>query len=140
MEFSELNSSYGSVNQACDTERNTLIVEDDADIRETFQVALDLEGYHVFTAANGREALEQLRVMPLKPCVIFLDLMMPVMNGNEFLNVIEKDPELSKIPVVVVSAFTSRLNSAHARGMISKPVNLNQLLSITHQFCRKEDV
>ncbi|MCM2352972.1 MAG: response regulator [Pseudobdellovibrio sp.] len=138
MEFIELNSSYGSVNQACDTERNTLIVEDDADIRETFQVALDLEGYHVFTAANGREALEQLRTMPLKPCVIFLDLMMPVMNGNEFLSVVEKDPELAKIPVVVVSAFTSRLSSAHARGTLSKPINLNQLLNITHQFCRKE--
>lgn len=137
MEFSELNSSY-NVNQSCDTERNTLIVEDDADIRETFQVALVLEGYHVFTAANGQEGLEQLRAMPTKPCVIFLDLMMPVMNGNEFLKIIEKDPELSKIPVVVVSAFTSRLNSAHARGMLSKPINLNQLLNITHQFCRKE--
>lgn len=139
MEFSELNFNYDSANQSCDSERNTLIVEDDADIRETFQVALDLEGYHAFTAANGREALEQLRTMPSKPCVIFLDLMMPVMSGNEFLSVIEKDPEFSKIPVIVVSAFTGRLSSAHARGMISKPVNLNQLLSITHQFCRKEE-
>ena len=139
MEFSELNSSYGSVNRSCDTERNTLIVEDDIDIRETFQVALDLEGYHVFTATNGREALDQLQAMPKKPCVIFLDLMMPVMNGNEFLSIIEKDPELSKIPVIVVSAFTSRLNSAHARGMLSKPINLSQLLSITHKFCRKEE-
>lgn len=138
MVFTEQNYDNLSVNNTCDTDRNTLVVEDDIDIRETFQFALDLEGYKVFTAANGLEALTQLRNMKKKPCVIFLDLMMPVMSGNEFLKIVEKDPELSQIPVIVISAFTSRLSSAHARGMISKPVNLTQLLSVTQQFCGKE--
>lgn len=121
----------------CDIDRNTLVVEDDLDIRETFQTVLNLEGYNVFTASNGKEGLEQLRHMP-RPCLILLDLMMPIMNGNEFLTALEHDESLSKIPVIVVSAFTSRLQSNHARGMISKPVNLNQLLSVTQQYCGKK--
>lgn len=121
----------------CDINRNTLIVEDDLDIRETFQTVLDLEGYNVFTASNGKEGLEQLRHMP-RPCVILLDLMMPVMNGNEFLTALENDEAYANIPVIVVSAFSSRLNSKHARAMISKPVNLNQLLSVTQQYCGKK--
>jgi len=122
----------------CDINRNTLVVEDDLDIRETFATVLNLEGYNVFTAANGKEGLERLRHMP-RPCLILLDLMMPIMNGNEFLTALEHDESLAKIPVIVVSAFTSRLNSNHARGMISKPVNLSQLLRVTQQFCGKKD-
>lgn len=115
----------------------TLIVEDDLDIRETFKTALDLEGYEVYTASNGKEGLKQLQHMP-RPCLIILDLMMPVMSGNEFLKVVEKDASLSNIPIVIVSAFTSLLNSKHARSVISKPVNLVQLLNVTQQYCGKQ--
>src|SRR4051812_34875241 len=58
-----------------------LVVDDDEDIRETLQAVFESEGYLVTTASNGLEALDRLRTMPTAPCVIVLDLMMPVMSG-----------------------------------------------------------
>src|SRR5580765_7790969 len=80
-----------------------LLVEDDFDMRDALIPILEYAGHHVVGAANGREALEQLRAGP-KPSLILLDLMMPVMNGTEFRAEQLRDPALASIPVVVVSA------------------------------------
>ena len=61
--------------------RPVIIVEDDDDIRDTFREVLESEGYHVLTAANGRVALDLLEGMRDVPCLVLLDLMMPIMNG-----------------------------------------------------------
>ncbi|MEO5970088.1 MAG: response regulator [Bdellovibrionia bacterium] len=64
--------------------KSILVVEDEESIRENFQLLLELEGYSVFTASNGKESLRILKTIE-KPCLILLDLLMPVMNGMEFL-------------------------------------------------------
>jgi CheY-like chemotaxis protein len=81
-----------------------LVIEDDAKIRFVIGERLREEGYTVAQAANGREALAYLqRANPL-PCVILLDLMMPILNGWEFLRIRQHNPLFAPIPVVVISA------------------------------------
>src|SRR5258707_15538086 len=80
-----------------------LVVEDDAMTRESIVDLLGEAGYSVTEATNGAEALEKLRQGPA-PCVILLDLMMPVMSGQEFRREQLTDPALAAIPGIVVSA------------------------------------
>jgi CheY-like chemotaxis protein len=111
-----------------------LIVEDDEGIRETLRFALELEQYEVFTAANGHEGLQQLSQIP-RPNLILLDLMMPVMNGWEFADALEKDMLLMTIPVVLVTAYGDRADSIRAHGVVKKPVDLDSLLQTVESVC-----
>ena len=114
-----------------------MIVEDDRDTREMLERFLQLEGFQVRTAANGQAALASLREEG-SPCVILLDLMMPVMNGWQFREAQREDPSLAGIPVVVVTAAgpQSGIPSIHADGWLSKPVDFEQLLATIGTFCR----
>jgi len=112
-----------------------MVVEDDEAIRETLRVALEMEGYVVFCAEDGREALETLPRIP-RPCLILLDLMMPVMNGWELAEALAADEALATIPVVVVTAFADRAAKVKkARGLLKKPVQLDVLLGTVRQHC-----
>jgi CheY-like chemotaxis protein len=112
-----------------------LIVEDDRDIRDTLQQVLELEGFVVHTAVNGKDGLEKLRKID-RPCLILLDLMMPVMNGWEFLEAQGQDGFLSKIPVVVVSAFSTHVPPApRAVAFVKKPVEIETLLHRIQEHC-----
>ncbi|MDX2092053.1 MAG: response regulator [Kofleriaceae bacterium] len=111
-----------------------LVVEDDDLIRETLQFALELAGYKVFTAANGREGIDLLGSIP-RPCLILLDLMMPVMNGWEFADAVEHDEALTTIPIVVVTAFADKATSIRARGVLSKPASLAAVLAVAEECC-----
>src|SRR5215212_2491309 len=82
---------------------DVMVVEDDFTIRETLRELLEDEGYRVTQASNGAEALACLRTNGT-PRLILLDLMMPVMDGVEFRRALQKDPRLSDIPMVVLSA------------------------------------
>ena len=114
---------------------NILVVEDNDDVREMMAVTLELEGHEVSTAVNGRDALNKLRAGD-RPCVILLDLMMPVMNGWEFRNVLERDPILKSVPVVIVSAATAELvHNADAAAYLPKPLDMEQLLHVVGGFC-----
>ena len=73
-----------------------LVVDDDEDIRETLRVILELEDYQVLVASNGREALEVMRTN--RPQLILLDLMMPVLDGWEFVKELDEDPEALRHP------------------------------------------
>lgn len=106
-----------------------LVVDDEVEIREVLQTILEDEGYRVVLAANGREALELIGQE--RPALVLLDLMMPVMNGWEFLDRLKQKPELQSLPVMILSA--SRQGQATARqsgvrGFVSKPFELNDLL------------
>ncbi|HEU5450050.1 MAG TPA: response regulator, partial [Acidimicrobiia bacterium] len=79
-----------------------LVVEDDADTREMLQRMLEREGFTVTEAADGRAGLDQ--VAEQRPSLILLDLLMPQMNGFEFLAELQTRPEWRSIPVVVVTA------------------------------------
>ena len=87
--------------------KHVMVVDDDIDIREGLNEALSQEGYAVYCASNGREALDKLMNLDEEelPGCILLDLNMPQMNGTEFLNVIQhEDEKLSEIPICVASA------------------------------------
>jgi CheY-like chemotaxis protein len=114
-----------------------MIVEDDPDTREMLGKFLELEGFDVLTAANGRIALEQLGD-GAPPCVIILDLMMPVMNGWQFREAQCRDPRLSSIPVVVVTAAGARADipAIAADAWLPKPVDFDRLLETITPLCR----
>lgn len=80
-----------------------MVIDDDADIRESITDVLEMRGYRVQSAVNGRQALDLLRE-GTRPCVILLDLMMPVLNGWEFRAEQTRDERLKTVPVVVIPA------------------------------------
>jgi CheY-like chemotaxis protein len=111
------------------------VVEDDHDTRDMLGRFLELEGFQVEVAANGRQALDRLNAGVL-PCVIVLDLMMPVMDGWQFRRQQVLDSEIADIPVIVVSAAgKDRMAGIDANGYLAKPVDLEQLLEQVSQYC-----
>jgi CheY-like chemotaxis protein len=117
--------------------RIIFVVDDDPGIRESLADVLEDEGYTVVTAVDGREALAKLRGQGPVPCVILLDLMMPVMNGAQFYAEQQRDPALASIPVVVISADDNIRQKAAALGgqYISKPVQIEQVLDAIDRHC-----
>ena len=114
--------------------REVLIVEDDEGVRDTLKLYLELIGYHVSTATNGKEGLDLLKKNS-KPCIILLDLMMPVMNGWQFIDSIQKDPVLASIPIAIVTAFSDRTEGIHANAVLKKPIDVESMLKVVHQYC-----
>jgi CheY-like chemotaxis protein len=115
---------------ACDAmglRATVMVVEDDHDIRDSLAVALTDAGYDVIDAQNGKVALD--RLASARPSVILLDLMMPVLNGLEFLVEFRKNPSWARIPVIVASA--NRGYDASDLGtfaVLRKPLDLDDLL------------
>jgi CheY-like chemotaxis protein len=118
-----------------------LLVEDDHEIRRTLADVLRDEGYQVKEAPNGSEALAALQTagaFPKPPCVILLDLMMPVMDGWQFRDAQLKDSRLTEIPVIVLTADGNARQKAVAMKAslgLTKPVKLDSLLTAIAQFC-----
>lgn len=119
-----------------DKAHSILLVEDDDFIRQEVSEALQDEGYSVSTAAHGKEALALLAEGE-KPSVVLLDLMMPVMNGWEFLKAFKKDESYAGIPVVILSAFADRATiiGGDAISVLRKPINLDALFSVLSEHC-----
>jgi CheY-like chemotaxis protein len=117
--------------------KNILIVEDDLDIREALAQILELEGYQVACADNGRDALSQL-TRSARPDLIILDIMMPVMDGWQFREEQKKNPALSPIPVIVISADGNACRSEMSRevaGCLQKPVELDAFIDTVKRNC-----
>jgi CheY-like chemotaxis protein len=108
-----------------------LIVDDDDDVREVCVDVLTDEGHEVTMARNGNEALELLR-RGLRPGVILLDLMMPVMNGFEFRARQLADPSLADLPVVLLTAgsVSERVYALRPLACLTKPFELEELLRV----------
>jgi CheY-like chemotaxis protein len=108
--------------------RSVLVVDDDHDIRMCLGEVLHEQGFVAVTAADGRDALRKLSSR-FRPDAIVLDLMMPVMNGFEFLEAVRADKDLEQIPVVVISA--NRGYDEHDLGVsavLRKPFDLGALV------------
>lgn len=115
-----------------------LIVDDDSDLRITLGDVLVDSGYQVQLASNGVEALDVLE-RGLKPDLILLDLMMPVMNGWQFLRHRAAEPAFVEIPVVAISAagsFIDAVDPADAEAFLRKPLSLDDLLNTVFRCCR----
>ena len=109
------------------------------DLRDGMEELLRHEGYTVETAADGREALNKL-YRGLRPCVILMDLMMPVMTGFEFRQEQMRHPEFSGIPIVVYSGVTDVHENARqlqATAYAGKPVEPATLIALVRQHCLK---
>ena len=117
-----------------------IIVEDDQSIREVLQMAIEFEGYKVRTASNGEKAFSLLKKIKV-PCLILTDLMMPGMDGYEFIELASQTHTIAAIPIVIVSAApnTSAVKvmseSGKIKGLVKKPVDLDYLMKIVHQHC-----
>jgi CheY-like chemotaxis protein len=120
-----------------------LVVDDDQDIRESVVEILQEQGYTAVGAQDGSEALDILHRADTVPCLILLDLMMPVMDGEAFRAKQLEDPALSEIPVVVVSAYADveeKAQAMHTSGILKKPVQLRTLIATVQRFCSKDGV
>ena len=115
-----------------------LVIEDDDAIRDAIRHLLEMEGYNVVTAPDGKSGIETIRSMG-RPCLILLDLMLPVMDGWEFLGVLRKEPGvmIAAIPVVITSAAGDAAYTAvkQAQGFIKKPIDFDLLLNAVQKFC-----
>ena len=111
-----------------------LIIEDEDDVREAFADLLKHRGYHVTTAANGQEALAFLAQHP-DPCVVLLDLVMPVMDGWQFLSALQSDPALAQLPVVIVSAHAGSHPPAGSIEILRKPFELDDFFAVVERHC-----
>jgi two-component system response regulator CpxR len=127
-------SLSGAASSSSEPQR-VLLVDDDVSTRESFHLLLESLGYAVVTAENGRQALSLLGTQETLPSVILLDLMMPVMSGWEFLEERAKDPRISSIPVVVMSAaLDASAALPSVAGYVKKPVLPEQLFSLLDRF------
>lgn len=117
--------------------RRLLVVEDDIDIQQTMLDVLSEEGFAVRVAGNGREALALLGEGAFRPQLILLDMMMPIMNGEQFRLAQRADAALADIPVIVVSAdnqAAAKAQAMQARACLAKPVDLGVLLDALEDF------
>jgi DNA-binding response OmpR family regulator len=111
-----------------------LIIEDDVAIAESIRDVLEYEGYAVVVAANGRDALALLDATSEPPRLILLDLLMPIMDGNEFNAELTRRPALAVIPVIVMSAASTIAAPVGVR-VIRKPFALRTLYDAVSQVC-----
>lgn len=111
-----------------------MVVEDDEAIREVVQQVLESEGFEVLTACNGKEAIATLERLE-QPCLILLDLMMPEMNGWEFLEHRKQSFFIQQLPVVVVSAVAEKHELPTGIQIVRKPPDIEALLALAHHYC-----
>jgi CheY-like chemotaxis protein len=120
--------------------KSVLIVDDDPDIREVLAETLEVRGFDVVTAANGADALAVLRDISVRPSVILLDLMMPIMDGYGFLEQWRRDPALASIPLAVVTAGhgVDDARLGERLPIIPKPFNVPHLVRSIHSLCLED--
>jgi CheY-like chemotaxis protein len=125
------------VSGSSESRTSVLIVDDDPDIREALVDVLTDHGYSSHAVAHGAAAMAVLKT-GLRPCLILLDLMMPVMDGVTFRQHQLADPDLKELPVLVISAGTSLSIHAAALGAVEslrKPLDLDKLLEAVARHC-----
>jgi CheY-like chemotaxis protein len=110
-----------------------LVVEDDQELREMMRDALELNGYTVVTAEDGQVALDKIGGIE-SLCLVILDLLMPVMNGWDFVEKMRRRTELASVPVVVHSSAPGPAPAGVTR-VIQKPMLFDRLISVVREYC-----
>ena len=113
-----------------------LVVEDDAEMRGLLVAILTGAGFRVLTAENGLEALEQLRRQ--RPCVVVLDLAMPLLDGAGFVQAAQADPEFPPVPIICVSGMPGARAVAKQLGVadcLTKPFASEVLIEAVLRNC-----
>lgn len=115
--------------------KNVLIIDDDEAVRETIGEILESRGYHPLFASDGAEAISMMERQSEPPCLILLDMMMPGMNGWQFLDFQRADPKFANVPVIVCSAYSETAKSVSNATILAKPIELTSLVQAVHAFC-----
>jgi two-component system response regulator CpxR len=113
-------------------QKSVMVVDDEADIRETLREAIEMAGCIALLASNGADALAMLAHH--RPCVLILDLSMPVMSGQELLEILRREPALATLQVVVSTSTPRRAPPGVA--VLPKPIDLSAFWDSIHQNCR----
>ncbi|MBQ1953364.1 MAG: response regulator, partial [Alistipes sp.] len=105
-----------------------LLIDDEDDILEFVKYNLTRDGYEVYTASNGAEGLQE--ALRVKPHLILLDMMMPVLDGIETCKALRRSPALKNVMIVFLSAIGSEETQlqgydAGADDYINKPIKMN---------------
>jgi CheY-like chemotaxis protein len=109
-----------------------LVVDDEADIRATLSEVVELGGCSALVASNGAEALNIL--LRSRPCLVILDLLMPVMSGLELLDEMKKEPALAAVPVIVSTSAPNRVPAGVP--VVPKPIDINLVWDWMRRTCR----
>jgi CheY-like chemotaxis protein len=108
-----------------------LVVDDEPDICETLQEVIEMTGCHAVVASNGAEALAMLDTM--RPCLVILDLMMPVMSGNELVAAMRERPELASVPILISTSAPARAPAGLP--VLAKPISIHKLWEHVRGSC-----
>jgi CheY-like chemotaxis protein len=114
-----------------------MLIDDDQDIREVVRLFLEIDGYRVTTATDGVDALEQLKTCE-RPSLILLDLMMPRMDGEQFMKTLRSSP-FADIPVVIMSGYreaADKTRQLNGNCCLMKPVEFDELMAVVHRFAK----
>lgn len=112
-----------------------VVVDDSHETRVTLRETLEDVGYRVATACTGREALVLLR-SPERPRLALVDLMMPIMDGEELTRAVRADRDLGDLPLILITAMEPDPSvRAMADGFLRKPLALDALLELVARFC-----
>lgn len=112
-------------------EEFVLVVDDEEGIRETLVEVIEMIGCSAISAADGAEALEMLAAR--RPCLVILDLLMPVMTGMELLEAMRKDPALATIPVVISTSAPHRAPAGVP--VLTKPFDIESIWGWIRRSC-----
>lgn len=121
------------------TPKQVMVIDDDADIRQSVREVLEDAGYRVEVASNGRDALDRLIRGDFQPRVILLDLMMPVMDGHTFMEELGRLPRSESIAVIIFSAHThpkQAFSELKVAGYLRKPVRRSDLIKAVSALAR----
>ncbi len=111
------------------------LVEDDDDIRTHLAEVLRARGLNVLEAAHGADALSMLRARGIRPALMVVDLMMPVMDGWALLNAQASEPLIDGVPVVVITAQEAGPLPATVEKIFQKPFALGALIETIRHLC-----
>ncbi len=127
------------MSQEANKNKKVLIVDDSETIRRTAEALLKREGYDVAVAEDGLRAFAA--IVNFKPQIIFLDIMMPRLDGYQVCSVIKNNPEYNHIPVIMLSSKDNIFDKARGRVsgsecFMSKPFSKEELISVVNQYLK----
>jgi CheY-like chemotaxis protein len=125
----------GRSSSSAPARNSVLVLEDDRDVAQTISELIEDQGYRAICVDNGREALAVLEHE--RPCLMLVDVFMPVMNGIEFLRVVKARPSLADIPRVIMTAANDQMIGVKEDvSVLYKPVDFDALKRLLEKYCQ----
>ena len=111
-----------------------LVVDDEEELADMVAMLIEDLGLESMVATNGREALNLLQHAGTLPVLIITDLMMPYMNGLEFIAQLKQHRTFASIPIIMMSAAGTISQNSQADVFVSKPFDLDTLVDVIESF------